>query len=141
MKRDYDYWFASGDISARPLRTSISHLKEEYEAWQSLLDAQPALIEHFFAMQARALAEAITARAPRAQFAFPEEVVVELLQNGRGEIGYVPAESREHMIGRILEQITHGQVGVAVRRPAAPCDGHTHGAQHASRRPFRHLHG
>lgn len=98
------------------LRTSISHLKEEYSAWQSLLDEQPRLIEHFIAAQASALAEAITSGAPRVQFAFPAEVVVELLPDGRGEIGYVPDGAREHVVGGILEQITGGRVGAAVRQ-------------------------
>ena len=100
--------------SLQLLRTSISHLREEYEAWQSLLDEQPVVIAHFLASQATLLADAIAQRSLHVQFTLPEKVVVELLPSGKGKIGYLPAAMHEQLIGGLVERITHGHIGAAI---------------------------
>lgn len=100
--------------STQLLRASISHLREEYEAWQSLLDEQPSVIAHFLGAQAALLAEAIIQQASHAQFTLPNEVVVEIRPNGKGEIGYIPVTLREHQIGGLIERIAHGNIGSAI---------------------------
>ncbi len=100
--------------STRLLRASISHLREEYEAWLSLLDEQPTVIAHFLGAQAALLADAIIQQASHAQFTLPNEVVVEIRSNGKGEIGYIPDPLREQQIGGLIERIAHGNIGAAI---------------------------
>jgi hypothetical protein len=100
--------------SIKLLRASISHLREEYEAWQSLLDEQPMVIAHFLSAQAASLAGAIVQQKQHAQFTLPNEVVVDIRSSGRGEIGYIPGNMREHQIGGLIERIAHGSIGAAI---------------------------
>ena len=102
--------------STKLLRASISHLREEYEAWQSLLDEQPTVIAHFFGAQAALLADAIIQQTSHAQFTLPNEVVVDIRSNGKGEIGFIPDNVREQQIGGLIERIARGNIGAAINQ-------------------------
>ena len=106
-------------LSPQLLRTSISHLLEEYGAWQLLSDEQPTVIARFIAAQAALLAEAIVQHSLRAQFELPDKVVVELRPDGIGEIGYVPSHAKEQFIGGLVDRIAHGDIGKAISQRLA----------------------
>ncbi len=101
-------------LSTDLLRTSISHLREEYGAWHSLLDEQPTMIEHFFSAQAASLADAIIHQAPHAQFHLPHEVLMNIRSNGKGEIGFLPENQCEHQVGGLAERIAHNNICAAI---------------------------
>jgi hypothetical protein len=96
------------------LRASISHLREEYGAWQALLNEQPTVIAHFLGAQAALITEAIIQRDSHVQFTLPNEVVVDISSNGKGEIGYIPTEARQQQIGGLIERIARGDIGTAI---------------------------
>jgi hypothetical protein len=103
-----------------------SYLRREYNAWQSLMAAQPALVQRFLEAQARKLAEAVTGRLPQARFTLPDRVVVsrsisagtisaewpdqDASPSGPAATVTVPPEQREQMIGGLLDRLSRGEV-------------------------------
>ena len=64
----------------------VSYLAQEYELWQALFQAQPALTQRFFEVQAEALADALIQPLSHTRFAFPERVVVTVSVHGKAEV-------------------------------------------------------
>ena len=79
-----------------PGESTVSYLVEEYERWQSLFEAQPALIQRFFETQARTLANALLQPASQVEFRLPDRVVTST--DGTVQIP-LPPEQREQMVG------------------------------------------
>src|ERR1041384_4387902 len=84
---------------ARLVEASTSHLREEYERWQGLFEAQPVLVQRFLEGQARALADALIQRQPQVRFTLPDQVVLDRTPQGPGETARVPQEFREQLAG------------------------------------------
>src|SRR5512143_1530878 len=80
-------------------------LRQAYEAQQTLLAAQPALVRRFLAAQAGLLAEAVASRErlPQLRFALPDAVVVDAAS---GEAQPIPPEFREQLAGGLLDRLT-----------------------------------
>lgn len=101
------------------LRSPVSHLREKYDAWEILLGEQSASTKRILMAQAGILADAIVKSAAEVQFQLPEMVVIELLSNGRGEIGYVPPHARDQIIGGIINTFVRGNFVDAIRQRLA----------------------
>ncbi len=95
-----------------------SHLREEYDTWQRLFDAQPGIVERYLESQARALADAILQRQSQTRFTLPDAVVIDPSHKG-GPTEKVPAELREQMVGGLLDRITRADIGVIIRERLA----------------------
>jgi len=91
-----------------------SHLREEYDRWQRLFDAQPAIVERYLDGQARTLADAILQRQSQARFTLPDAVITDP-SNKAGATEKVPAELREQVIGGLLDRLTRADIGVLIR--------------------------
>ncbi len=76
---------------------AVSHLRQEYDAWSALYEAQPALVQRFFEAQAQVVAGAILQKQSSARFALPNQVAV-TAEPGT-QLTAVPADQREYKVG------------------------------------------
>jgi hypothetical protein len=95
----------------------VSHLRQEFDAWQNRFDAQPAVIQRYLEAQAGALADALTQRNRPAQmrFSLPDRVVIDTA----GQPAAVPAEFREQIAGGLVDRLTRSDISVALRQRLA----------------------
>lgn len=106
-----------------------SYLAQEYTHWQTLFEAQSALIQRFFKTQARGLAEALIQPASQDRFALPERVVAEIGDKGENP---VPAEQREQLVGGLMERLTRIGFAAALRQRLDELEASSQGAVAAS---------
>ena len=91
----------------------VSYLTEEFAYWQTLFQAQPALIQRFFEAQARRLADALMQPASQARFALPDRVII---TEGMKTETRVPADQREQLVGGLMERLTRSGLNAALRQ-------------------------
>lgn len=101
-------------------QTPAEHLRREYDEQQKLFQTQPSMVQHFFEMQARLLADAVMQKSPQARFNLPISVV-----DAAGETLQVPAESREQIVGGFLDRLTRGEIGHSLRQRLSELEGST----------------
>ena len=92
-----------------------SYLQEEYQQWESLFSAQPAIIQQYLQGQARQLGDAILQAVSQVRFTLPDRVLLDL-QGGLGHMGVVPPDQREQMAGGLLNRLTRADIRAAVRQ-------------------------
>lgn len=127
---------SSNRTAARPLESATSLLRQEYESWQSLLEAQPAILQRFLETQARTLAETLTQRDLPAQvrFTLPDRLVIEA---GSAEQP-LPPEFRQQMAGGLMERLTGASVSTALRQRLAELEQSPNRAVSVSAGLLRH---
>lgn len=102
--------------SARPFYVfddNISLLRQEYEAHQSLMEAQPAIVQRFLESQARNLADVLVESRSQARFMLPDRVI---LKPGQTTPSIVPADQREQLAGGIMGRITRSDIRIILRQ-------------------------
>src|SRR4029453_17802439 len=92
--------------------SSSSHLREEYDRWRTLFNAEPVIVQRFLEGQARALADALIQRQSQLRFTLPETVVLE----AGGQLARVPDEFREQMAGGLIDRLTRAEGDLALRQ-------------------------
>ena len=116
-----------------------SYLRREYNAWQSLMAAQPAIVQHFLEGQARKLAEALTGHSTQVHFTLPDRVV--LPKKGEADQGSpqhmhtpssVPADQREQMAGGLLDRLSRTEAHGVLSQRLAELEASTNPAVAAS---------
>ena len=114
-----------------------SQLRLAYEAQQALLDAQPALVRRFIEAQAQALAAGLTQRDAPAQLRFrlPDQVVTD---SEGGQAQPLPEEFREQLAGGLIERLTRGDAGAALRQRLAELEASPNRAIAVSAALLRH---
>ncbi len=122
--------------NARVSTGPTSHLREEYETWQKLLDAQPIVVQRYLEGQARPLADAILQRQSQARFTLPESLVADAKSGAKPE--RVPAEQREQIVGGLIERLTRTDIGAAVRERLSDLEGSSDRAVAAGAGLMRH---
>jgi hypothetical protein len=103
---------------AQPNAGPVSHLRQEYDLWQTRFESQPALIQRFLEAQAGQLATALTQRTVQVRFTLPDRLVLEA---GQQPVP-VPAEFREQMAGGLMDRLTGSDGGTALRQRLAELD-------------------
>ena len=93
--------------------TNTSQIKSEYETYQELFNAQPAIVQRFLEAQARSLADMILERHTQARFTLPDRVAT---QPGQASFVTVPKDQREQMAGGIMDRITRSDIRTAIRQ-------------------------
>lgn len=100
------------DVHGRP----ADALGKAYSAQQSLFNAQPASLQRFLEAQGRILAEALVQGVGQVQFKLPDQVV----QGGApGQVGRVPEQSRQQMVGGLRTSLIGGDIRAALRQHLA----------------------
>jgi hypothetical protein len=92
---------------------STSQIRLEYESYQELINAQPAIVQRFLETQARSLADVILEQHTQARFTLPDRVVT---QPGQATFMTVPKDQREQMAGGIMDRITRSDIRTALRQ-------------------------
>ncbi len=100
---------------------AASALRQEYEAWQALFDAQPAIIARFLEAQAQQLADALTQREYPSQlrFTLPDRVVLEVPADGAGQPAEIPPDQREQLAGGLFDRLARSDADQALRQRLA----------------------
>jgi hypothetical protein len=113
-----------------------SQLREEYDHWQALFNAQPTMTQRFLETQARSLADAIIERERQStvRFTLPDKVVTEA---GGGPIA-VPPEFREQMAGGLMDRLVRADTSAAIRQRLAELEGSPNRALAVSAGLIRH---
>ena len=91
------------------------YLQEEYQQWESLFAAQPAIIQQYLQGQARQLGDALLQAATQVRFTLPDRVLLDI-RDGLGHMGVVPSDQREQMAGGLLNRLTRTDIRAAVRQ-------------------------
>ncbi len=109
----------SNNMSATPLsrdkNNPVSLLKQEYDAQQSLLQLQPALVQRFLETQARQLADAVMQNVPQIHFTLPDKVIVKEELSNKTTTYQIPKELREQLAGGLIDRITRAGARNALR--------------------------
>ena len=77
----------------------VSYLRDDYERYQALFNAQPTIVQRFIETQAQRLAQAITSDAHQIRFSLPDRVMDKTPQTGEIATMLVPDEIREQTVG------------------------------------------
>jgi hypothetical protein len=86
---------------------STSRLRQEYQAYQRLFQAQTGLVQQYINLQAASVAEALDQRASHASFTLPDTVICSQAGTGSQEPEYIPAGRREQLVGGRMDRLTH----------------------------------
>jgi hypothetical protein len=93
---------------------AVSQQRQEYLDYQELLLAQPPLVQRFLETQASSMAEAVIQNLPQLRFTLPDRVVVQK-QEGEGKMATVHSESREQMLGGLMDRLLRTDLRTALR--------------------------
>jgi hypothetical protein len=87
-------------------------LSDDFAQQQALFRAQRPITQRFIEAQAQALAEAVMSSASQVRFKLPDEVAAD---DAGGQMASLPQDSREQMVGRLLDGLTHPDLRSALR--------------------------
>lgn len=87
-----------------------SQLRQEYHEQQSLLLAQPPLLQRFLEAQARQIADAVTQNLPQVRFTLPDRVVV------ASQTLPVAPDFREQMAGGLMDRLSRTDLRTILRQ-------------------------
>jgi hypothetical protein len=126
----------STDTPAQIGAAPPSQLRLDYEAQQSLFEAQPALVQRFLEAQGRQLAETLLSPEGsfQARFSLPDRVVLE----PGGSEQPIPAEFREQMAGGLMDRLTRITLSAVLRQRLAELEESPNRAVAAGARLIRH---
>jgi len=94
----------------------INQFRQEYLAYASSMQVQPALVQRYLATQAASLADAILQGLSQVRFTLPDQVVTRVDRHKAGAELKIPAEYREQMAGRLMDRLTRTDLRTALRQ-------------------------
>lgn len=100
-----------------------SRLRQEYKAYASLFQAQPAEIQNLLKEQAAILSEAVEQGRAKVQFTLPELIASRPQVGDPNNIAYIPADNREQSAGGWLARLTHTSLLVELNQRLAELGG------------------
>jgi hypothetical protein len=118
--------------------SAVSHLRKEYLDYQALLQVQPPLVQRFLEAQASSMAEAIIQNLPQIRFTLPDRVVLPK-QEGEDKTVTVPKESRDQMIGGLMDRLLRTDLRTALRLRLGELEQSSNRAISASASLLRHV--
>jgi hypothetical protein len=92
----------------------VSQFRQDYLDYQFLYRKQPSVVQRFLEVQAAAMAEAIVQGLQQVRFSLPDSVVVQNQADGP-ETYKIPSESREQVIGGLMERLIRTDLRTALR--------------------------
>lgn len=124
----------SGRKALEAPEVSLGPLRQEYETWQALFEAQPLIVQRFLEAQARQLAEALVERASQARFTLPDQIVPVV----GGQPIPIPSDQREQLVGGYIDRLTGGDIRISVRQRLAELEQSGHPGPAAAAGVLRH---
>lgn len=126
----------SSILLSDPAEIALSQLRQEYERFQGLLAAQPALVQRYLETQAASAADAIVQDLPQVRFTLPDRVVI-TSQPGSQPMP-VSADQREQMAGGLMDRLTRVDLRTALRQRLLELEGSSNQAVSLGAGLFRH---
>lgn len=93
---------------------AVSQFRQEYLSYQDLLQMQPPLVQRYLETNAASLAEAVVQGLMQVRFSLPDRVVPQN-QEVDGRTIPVPPESREQVIGGLMDRLIRTDLRTALR--------------------------
>jgi len=112
-----------------------SHLQQELQEHQALLQAQPRMVQRFLEAQAQQLTESLIQHAAGARFTLPDRVIVE---PGSPNSVRIPEVAREVSIGGLVDRVTRADIRVLTRQRLAELEQSPDAGLLAAARLIRH---
>ncbi len=95
------------------MTTDISQYRKDYLEYQLMFRKQASLVQRFLEVQAASMAEVIVQGLKQVRFSLPDIVFVQ--NQGEGsETRTIPKESREHVIGGVMDRLTRTELRSAL---------------------------
>jgi len=94
--------------------STISQLRQEYQAYQRLFQAQSAIGQQYLSDQAASVTDAILHGLTRAHISLPERIVCTPSLDCVGNAESLPANSRNQTIGSLKDRFTHTSLQAAL---------------------------
>ncbi len=101
-------------ISGLEWENPANSLAQEFDHWDLLMRAQPALIQRFLETEAHKLANALIQPPSQTHFALPD-MVVTMPNSEYGETP-VPSEQREQLVGGLMDRLMRTGLNIALRQ-------------------------
>ena len=93
---------------------AVSQFRQEYLGHQELLQVQPPMVQRFMETNAASLAEAVVNGLLQVRFSLPDRVALQN-QEVDGKTILVPPESREYVIGGLMDRLIRTDLRTALR--------------------------
>jgi hypothetical protein len=119
-----------------PAEIALSQLRQEYEHFQGLLAAQPALVQRYLETQAASAADAIVQDLPQVRFTLPDRVVISPQPGSQPKS--IPADQREQMAGGLMDRLTRIDLRTALRQRLLELEASSNQAISIGAGLFRH---
>jgi hypothetical protein len=119
------------------VENTTSQLRQEYQAYQNLFQAQPALVQQYLGAQAASLAEAVVEGLLQVRFTLPDRVVL-LNKEAVAKTITVPAEQREQVLSGLMNRLVHTDLRTALRSRLLELEHSTNQAVSSSAILLRH---
>lgn len=100
--------------SQGPAESTTSQLRQEYQAFHQLFQAQPAREQQFFSNQAAGLADAIMQGMTQVHFSLPGQVVCQPELDGSASVEMLPPADREQRAGNFLNRFVHTELSAVL---------------------------
>jgi hypothetical protein len=121
---EYNYQFGDGMAKQSKSKKSsmrisdlaggaVSQLRQEFEDYQELFQAQPPLVQRFLETQASSVAEAVVQDLPQVRFTLPDRVI--LHKGIEGKSATVPSNEREQIIGGLMDRLMRTDLRTSLR--------------------------
>jgi hypothetical protein len=91
-----------------------SHLRQEYQAYQRLFQAQTALVQQYLGIQAASLAEAVIQGVSQVHFTLPDTVDCGLISDGSIDEENIPVGTREQIVRKRWIHFAHPDLRAAL---------------------------
>ena len=101
-------------VDVEPVSIGSGMLRQEYQTYQNLFQAQPPVVKQYLNAQASALAEAIIKGSHQAQFTLPDRVEVQTEGMGIKTVP-LPADERGQQVGGFVRQFLRSDLRTALR--------------------------
>jgi hypothetical protein len=124
--------------SDRRTTSPEGHLRQELEAREALLAAQPRLVQHFLQTQAIMLSQAAFDKPPQVRFSLPDQLVAEVPGRGEAKLVAVPADHRDQLVGGLLDRLTRIDTRLAMRQRLTELEQSPHPSVVAAAQLIRH---
>jgi hypothetical protein len=103
--------------------STTSQLRQEYQAYQSLFQAQPSSIQNYLETQAASLVEALLQGSCRVRFALPEQVICLPSAQGLLNPQGVPVDLRQQTAGVFLGRFSRTSLRTVLCQHLAELEG------------------
>lgn len=128
---------SSSTLLTDPAEIALSQLRQDYERYQGLLAAQPALVQRYLETQAASTADAIVQNLSQVRFTLPDRLILSS-EHGSPPV-LIPTDQREQLAGGLMDRLTRVDLRSALRQRLLELEGSSNQAVSVAAGLFRHV--